>query len=91
MAFDVIWDPIFDRRMDDRDHVIAQYEKHNQQVIDEVPADSLLVYEPGQGWEPLCTFLDVPVPDEDYPRVNSTEDFKKQWQKITAEAESKKA
>lgn len=86
MAFDVIWDPVFGRRMDDRAHVIACYEKHNQQVIDEVPAESLLVYEPGQGWAPLCEFLNVPIPDEDYPRVNSTEDFKKQWEKIAEEA-----
>ena len=82
MAYELIWDGIFDGRMDDRAHVIAQFEAHNQQVIDAVPANKLLVYEPGQGWDPLCTFLDVSVPEEDYPRVNSTEDFKTQWAKI---------
>ena len=35
----------------------------------------LLIYEPGQGWEPLCHFLDVPEPDTPYPKVNSTEEF----------------
>ena len=86
LAYEVIWDRVFDRRMDDKAHVIAVYEAHNQQVIDEVPADKLLVYEPGQGWEPLCEFFDLPVPAEEYPRVNTTEEFKERWEKIDAEA-----
>ncbi|MFM7119401.1 MAG: sulfotransferase [Gammaproteobacteria bacterium] len=40
-----------------------------------VPAERLLVFEATQGWAPLCAFLNVPVPDEPYPRVNSTEEF----------------
>ena len=51
-----------------------------------VPADKLLVYQPGDGWEPLCEFLGKPMPDEEYPRVNSTEQFQEQWKKISAEA-----
>ena len=27
----------------------------------------------GQGWEPLCEFLGLPVPDEPFPRVNDAE------------------
>lgn len=86
MAYEVIWDPIFERRMDDKDWVISRFQAHNQAVIDEVPAPKLLVYEPGQGWEPLCDFLDVPVPDEEYPNVNSTQDFRAQWENIAAQA-----
>ena len=26
-----------------------------------------------QGWEPLCKFLNVPIPDCPFPRVNDTE------------------
>ena len=33
------------------------------------------VYEPGEGWERLCSFLGVAVPDGPYPKVNSTADF----------------
>ena len=65
MAYELIWDGIFSGRMDDRAHVIALVEAHNQQVIDEVPANKLLVYEPGQGWEPLFSVLDVPEPEEE--------------------------
>ena len=75
-AFGVVWDPVFGRRMTDRAHCIEMYEQHNQEVMDEVPADRLLCYQPGDGWEPLCEFLDLPVPDAPYPRVNSTEDFR---------------
>lgn len=58
-----------------REHVIAVYEAHNNEVARTIPPDRLLVYEPGQGWEPLCRFLGVPEPDAPYPKVNSTEEF----------------
>jgi hypothetical protein len=76
LAFELIWDGLFDGRMDDKDHVIGVFEAHNRHVIDSVPADRLLVFEASQGWEPLCEFLDVTVPDEPYPKVNTTEDFR---------------
>jgi hypothetical protein len=52
-------------------------ERWNQTVIDTVPADRLLVWNPREGWEPLCEFLDVPVPDTPLPHVNDTENFQK--------------
>ena len=81
MSHEVIWNGVFGGRMDDKDHVIDCFERHNQEVIDTVPADQLLVYRPGDGWEPLCEFLEKPVPDSDYPRVNSTEEFSGIWKK----------
>lgn len=74
-AMEIVWNHQFDGRMDDPKHVIGVFERHNQDVIDSVPADRLLVFEASQGWEPLCRFLGVDVPDEDYPRVNTTEQF----------------
>ena len=29
----------------------------------------------GEGWEPLCDFLGLPVPAAPYPKVNTTDDF----------------
>ena len=75
MAFELIWEAIFDGRMEDKDHVISVFEAHNQDVIDSVPADRLLVFEAREGWAPLCEFLEVPVPDTPYPKTNTTEDF----------------
>jgi hypothetical protein len=40
-----------------------------------VPPERLLVFEAKDGWQPLCEFLGVPVPDVPYPRVNSREDM----------------
>ncbi|KAI8072870.1 P-loop containing nucleoside triphosphate hydrolase protein [Gongronella butleri] len=51
------------------------FEKHKAEVIKTVPADRLLVMNLGDGWEPLCRFLDKPIPKEDYPKTNATEDF----------------
>lgn len=55
--------------------VQAAYEAHNASVIAAVPADRLLVFEPGDGWTPLCAFLGVPVPEQPYPKVNLTAEF----------------
>lgn len=74
-AYDHIWGPIFDGRLDDRKHAIGVYERHVEHVIRSAPADRLLVFEAREGWEPLCRFLDLPVPEEPFPRANSTEDF----------------
>ena len=35
-----------------------------------MPADRLLVFDVKQGWEPLCAFLGVLVPDTPFPHVN---------------------
>ena len=75
MAFELIWDGTFHGRVEDEDHAIDVYLAHNEYVKKHAPADRLLVFEASQGWAPLCDFLERPVPDEDYPRVNSTEEF----------------
>ena len=77
MVFELIWDGQFQRRLDDKAYVISVFEKHNQTVIDSVPKEKLLVYRPGDGWEPLCGFLGSPTPSTPYPKMNSTEDFQK--------------
>ena len=35
-----------------------------------VPPERLLVYSVKEGWEPLCNFLDKPIPDEKFPHIN---------------------
>ncbi len=77
LAVDLIWDGVFDGKAEDEAHACAVFEAHNAEVIRSVPKEQLLVYRPGDGWEPLCEFLGCPIPDVDYPRVNSTEDFQK--------------
>ena len=48
------------------------YRRHIEQVRSTVAPERLLVWEVGAGWEPICEFLGLPVPDEDFPRGNSS-------------------
>ena len=41
----------------------------------DVPADRLLVWHVGEGWAPLCEFLEVDVPDEPLPHANDRATF----------------
>lgn len=61
----------------DRAHVIGAYEAHVAAVIATVPKDRLLLHNLGDGWEPLCAHLGVPVPAEPYPSRNTTADLQK--------------
>ena len=54
----------------------AAYERHNAYVRATVPPSRLIDWRPGDGWAPLCEALDVPVPDEPFPHVNTTEEFR---------------
>jgi hypothetical protein len=76
MARATVFDRIFDGRIGDRDHVIKVFERHVAEVKAAIPPERLLVFEPGDGWEPLCAFLGVPVPDEPYPQAND----RAEWQ-----------
>ena len=42
-----------------------------------MPAERLLVWNPKDGWEPLCELLELPVPEQPLPHVNDTENFQK--------------
>ena len=59
-----------------RDHVVRVLRTHENDVIASVPRPDLLVFDVAEGWEPLCAFLGVPVPDTPFPRANSTAEFR---------------
>ena len=80
-ALDIIVRHTFDNRLEDRDHCQAVLARHIQSVRETIAPERLLVFEVKQGWEPLCEFLDVPVPaGEPFPRVNDTSAFWKDYQ-----------
>ena len=62
-----------------KENVIAAFERHCEDVRRRTPAGRLLEFEAAEGWEPLCAFLGVPVPDEPFPRTNSREEF---WEHV---------
>jgi hypothetical protein len=60
----------------DPDAIRAAYERHNEAVRREIPADRLIDWQTGDGWEPICRVLGVPVPDEPFPHVNTADEFR---------------
>jgi Sulfotransferase domain len=60
----------------DADACKAAYEKHNADVRASIPAERLIDWQPGDGWEPICSKLGLPVPSEPFPHVNTTDDFR---------------
>lgn len=72
MVYELVYERTFGGRLGERAHAKRVFEAHNQAVIDAIPASRLLVYRAGDGWEPLCRFLGVPVPEEAFPHLNDT-------------------
>lgn len=61
------------------------YVRWNQQVVQTVPPERLLIYNVKDGWEPLCTFLGVPVPEEgeeSFPHLNKRHQMRQSMQKL---------
>jgi hypothetical protein len=75
MAKFVVAERTFGNRFD-RDHAIAVYRRHNDEVRRAIAPGRLLVMSGEMGWAPLCEFLGVAVPDEPYPRTNTSEEFR---------------
>jgi Sulfotransferase domain len=57
------------------EQLVAEFNRHNEEVEATVPADRLLVWSVTEGWEPLCEFLGVPVPAEPMPHANDRDTF----------------
>lgn len=74
----------FEGDIDDRAHVIDVFKRHLDAVQAEYGSDRLLVLEVGSGWEPLCAFLGVDVPDVPYPYGNTAEEFGDNIDRVTA-------
>lgn len=62
--------------LDDKARVLSILKAHEEEVRDTIPADRLLVWSVTEGWEPLCAFLGVEVPDAPFPSRNTTKDFR---------------
>lgn len=76
MVNKVIWEGLMKGSFEDPVAAQQCFLQWNEEVKQSVPAEKLLVFEPKQGWEPLCKFLGKPVPDQPFPHVNDTQAFK---------------
>ena len=82
MASDVIVKTGFPPGLN-HDDLARAFESHNEAVKKTIPAERLLVFDVREGWGPLCEFLEVPVPDGDFPRTNDREEF---WDRVNGNA-----
>jgi hypothetical protein len=48
----------------------SAYMAYNDHVRATAPADRLVEWTPGDGWEPICAALGLDVPDHPFPHVN---------------------
>ncbi len=83
MCHKLIWQRMHRGTMNDRDQAIAHYHHHIAEVKAAVPPDRFLVFSADQGWNPLCAFLGVPVPESAFPNVNDRAAIKKTLSKLT--------
>jgi hypothetical protein len=67
----LVWNGIFKGQFEDKAYAIRVFEQHIEEVKKRVSAEKLLVYDVKDGWEPLCTFLGVNVPEgKSFPHLN---------------------
>jgi hypothetical protein len=83
MCSKLIWQRSHQGTMKDREQAIARYNEHIEQVKAEVSEDRLLLFSVDQGWEPLCTFLEKESPDNEFPKMNDTQEFQAFVNKLT--------
>jgi len=79
LTHELVLDGVFAGRADDAAYATGVYEAHNRSVIATIAAERLLVYDVAAGWAPLCRFLDRPVPQAPFPRLNTRAGFLREY------------
>lgn len=78
----LVWSGTFDGRFLDKTDAIQVFNQHIREVEAHCDPERLLVFEVAQGWQPLCDFLGVPVPDEPFPHLNDAASLKRRFAAI---------
>lgn len=76
--FEMIDKVIIGRALDgrtDREGILAAYHTNRAAVRQLEVRGEALVFRASDGWEPLCAYLGVEVPDQPYPQTNLRADF----------------
>jgi hypothetical protein len=61
---------------DSAESAIRGYVLHNDRVRSSADPSRLLEWQPGDGWEPICAALGLPVPDLPFPHANTREEWR---------------
>lgn len=76
----LIWEGDFQGRFEDKGWVRQMYEDRIAEIRERIDSDRLTVWTVGEdGWEPLARMLDVPVPQEPFPRLHDTAEFRAEF------------
>ena len=87
MANQAIVAQVFDNRMSEREDATRVFREHIAEVQSEIPAQRLLTFDLRDGWQPLCDFLEVEVPEISFPRTNSSKEFvDEEWKQEQVQA-----
>ena len=78
MGYKLVVEGIFDEKMSNREHATRVFREHITEVQATIAAERLLTLDLREGWEPLCTFLGVPIPDVPFPKTNSSKEFREE-------------
>lgn len=65
----------FGTNLKDKKKIIAKFESHTENVIKKIPSKRLLLFNPSDGWKPLCNFLGAKIPEANFPFSNTFEEF----------------
>lgn len=79
MVESLVWSGTFNDRFADQEYATQVFRDHIDEVQAYCDPDRLLVFEVAQGWEPLCEFLDVPVPAQPFPHLNDSATLKRRF------------
>lgn len=75
MVQKTVWD-VMENRMQDKEYMIEFFENRSSEIVNTIAPERLLVYRVSEGWRSLCEFLDVPIPDMEFPRINTRDETK---------------
>lgn len=53
-----------------RTKLLRTFDSHYNHIRSVVPPERLLEWSPEDGWEPICSFLGQPKPNEPFPYIN---------------------
>jgi len=79
MVDGLVWSGIFDGRFEDEAHATKVFQEHIETVKAHCDPERLLVFQVSDGWEPLCEFLDVPVPAKPFPHLNDAKSLQRRF------------
>lgn len=66
------WGELYTRSGEQPDYGKRTWDRHIDYLKRCVPSNRIRFYNVKDGWEPLCRILDVPIPAEDFPKVNDS-------------------